>query len=322
MSTIQNPIRYNIAVNDSGEAAVTFVSHQGVIVTVPQDHPNFSRITHALVSGQDPEDFLDVTKAIQALDGRVTVGDNVVYFEGNPIHNSVTQAILRYQREGREYGGLVRFLERVQENPSKHSRDQLYTWLDRQDLAVDPDGRFLGFKAVNKVDPDDAADDEVFNGNLAGTSWDAESDIFQSVSQGTAFVDGVKFEGYILNFVGAVVSMDRRDVDDDFSKDCSYGLHVGAYSYASTFGGRDSHLLVVAVAPEDVASVPKYDTSKLRTCKYEVLEVQEKKRNDLSAHEAEASFSDDDVISALSDEIPETWLGRLFSKFRRNEEEL
>jgi hypothetical protein len=42
--------------------------------------------------------------------------------------------------------------------------------------------------------------------------------------------------------------------------------------YASSFGNRNSHLLIVEINPSDVVSVPKdSDCQKLRTCKYKVI---------------------------------------------------
>lgn len=318
---------FDISTNDEGVAIATFVS-DGVLVSIPETHPNYLRIADALVKGEDPEALLDLSAAFKALEGKVTVGDDgLVKYSGEVIGGKVVDAIKRYQREGRDFEGLRRFLERLQLNPSRHAREQLYTWLERQELSVTPDGRFLAFKGVNDAPTntewvEDPGDDELgdyvvtgynFSTDLDGTTWDSESTVYASSSKGTAFVDGVKFEGVIPNFVGATVTMDRRDVDDDFSQDCSYGLHVGSFKYASTFA---THLLEVAVAPEDVVSVPKYDTNKLRTCRYEVLAVQEKKSPDISHHEAPAVAEEESIETLADAGVPRTWLQRLISRRR------
>ena len=73
------------------------------------------------------------------------------------------------------------------------------------------------------------------------------------------------------NSPGQILSMPRRDVDDNRERTCSYGFHAAAYSYARNFmgGGR---LIAVKINPADVVSVPSdYNNQKLRTCRYEVM---------------------------------------------------
>lgn len=74
--------------------------------------------------------------------------------------------------------------------------------------------------------------------------------------------------GTIPNTVGSVIKMERGKVNDDRTKTCSYGLHVCTQNYTK-FGTR---LMVVAVNPKDVVSVPNdYNNAKMRVCEYEVI---------------------------------------------------
>lgn len=296
---------FNLSVNDKGESVITFVSNLGVIIQIPDDHPNYTRITDALLKGQDPSDYLDVSKAIQAIDGRVTVEGGTVYFEGEPTHNTVSSAILRYQREGRDFTGLVKFLELLFQNPSRRSRDQLFTWLERQGLSVDPDGYFLAFKGVNVRHASD--DDE------SAVEFPVEQYPYESSHAGPGYVDGKYFNGRLPQGIGAVISIERNEVDDDYRRDCSYGLHVGSFGYASTFA---SVLEEVRVNPADVVTVPEYDTNKLRCASYEVIGIQERKVNDLSQYEAEATWDDElgwDTIEQA--DVPRSFFQRLKDRF-------
>ena len=75
--------------------------------------------------------------------------------------------------------------------------------------------------------------------------------------------------GKFDNSVGQVVKMERRDVDDDRQQTCSSGLHVCSKAY----GKFSQRLMLVAVNPRDVVSVPyDYNNSKMRVCEYEVIE--------------------------------------------------
>jgi len=74
--------------------------------------------------------------------------------------------------------------------------------------------------------------------------------------------------GKFDNSVGKILEMPRGKVDDNRENLCSSGFHVCTHGYTA-FGPR---LMLVAVAPEDVVSVPKdYNNAKMRCCKYEVL---------------------------------------------------
>jgi hypothetical protein len=78
--------------------------------------------------------------------------------------------------------------------------------------------------------------------------------------------------GTFNNSIGNTLEMVRNDVCDDANVGCSSGFHAGSLEYASSFGNRNSHLLIVEINPSDVVSVPKdSDCQKLRTCKYKVI---------------------------------------------------
>lgn len=280
--------KYSLIVDEEGSSTLTFYIN-GEHHVITQDHPNFARIVQAVQNGEDPTEFIDLGSKITSIDSRVTIAYDTVYFDGEPVHNLLTQTILRFSREGRDSNGLVRFLENLMQNPSRRARDQLFEWLERQGLTVTPDGHFVGYKGVN-------AD---------GTS----------VTAGPGIVNGEKMNGHLPNDVGNVISMERSAVMDDPDIDCSHGLHVGAHSYANNFGSR---LLVVKVNPRDVVSVPRHDTSKLRCCRYEVMEIHPTRENDVSWYEDEAGEGwdyEDDNFDSLEDKIPQNFLTKLRARF-------
>lgn len=290
---------FNVALNDQGEGFVSFVSPQGVFVNIPHTHQNFARITDALLNGEDVGRYLSLDAAVHGVDRRCEVIDGIVFFQGEPQHSALADAILRYQNEGRNTTGLVRFLERLANNPSKRSRDGLWQWIQRQGLSVDEEGYLLGFKSVNR-----------------NTRSDAAGFAYQSSSQGTAWVDGVEWTGAIPQNVGSVVTMPRPEVDDNFEVDCSYGLHVGTYGYARTFA---SILLDVRVDPADVVTVPDYDTNKLRCCRYEIL-AENVGGNTLGRHEAPATWSEESLFETLAEtETPKSFVEKFKAFWRSGE---
>jgi len=314
MTTTITP--HEITVNAEGEGAATF-SQNGVLVSVPNTHPEFKRIVRALINGDSPAPFLDLSKAVEGLDGRVTVTDGAVLFNGEKVHSSLANTILRYRREGRDTDGLVKFLERLEQNPSRRSRQQLFDWTEAKSLTIDAEGYFIGFKGVNVEEAPTDLDDE---GDQTITTEQGEQ-VFLSVTAGTAFVNGVEITGQIPQRVGDVVTMLRENVQDDVTIGCSYGLHVGSYDYAHDFG---TSLLEVRTDPADVVSVPSDSAfQKLRCCRYEVLSVQEVKTPDVSHYEPEAEadeyedFEDEIVESLQAADVPLTFLQRLFNRRAR-----
>ena len=74
--------------------------------------------------------------------------------------------------------------------------------------------------------------------------------------------------GHITYPLGATVTIPRALVDDNRDAACSVGLHVGTFSYASSFAPRT---LLVLVDPADVVSVPRHsDGQKMRVSRFVV----------------------------------------------------
>lgn len=140
------------------------------------------------------------------------------------------------------------FARRLQKNIDPYIRHQLFNFLnfliDEGSLAITEDGSFLGYKGIDN-------------------NW-------ESIHSGNASVDGVQYQNAkIPNFPNTVISMPRTSVEADPNSGCSYGLHVGSYQYATSFGRK---LILVEVAPEDVVSIPTdCHFQKLRCCKYSVI---------------------------------------------------
>jgi len=223
-----------------------------------QDHPNFERIlAGALADDESVVELFDleakVAQKFESLSERVSVANGRVYFDNEEVNNSLATQILNFLNEDDDkFKSLVLFFENVANNPSKFSQEQLFSWLNDRDFAITEDGCFVAYKGVRKL----------------------SDDKFESISHGTAIVDGEVFTGGIPNYEGAVVTMPRSEVAFDPQQGCSYGLHAGTWEYANDFA--QGATLTVKINPRDVVSVPvDCDAQKLRVCRYTVLEVVE-----------------------------------------------
>lgn len=255
---MSNSVNYLLTTDDAGEEQITvFLASTATPLAITCDHPNFEKVREELRAGKVSEpqliDLIDLaeiaSKKFTSLSDRVKVANGRVYFDGDEVHSAIGDHIVRcVEAELEDWKPLVAFLEKVNQNPSIHSREQLYNWLADRDFSILVDGDFIAYKGVTK-------------------NKDGE---FVSINHGPAVVNNEEVNGAVPNPVGAIVEMPRSQVQFAPEEGCAFGLHVGTYSYAKNFGRGE--LLKVRVNPRDVVSVPTdCDHEKMRVCRYQVI---------------------------------------------------
>lgn len=229
--------------------------------TVRKDHTNWDAILTALNEGDEARvvqlvDIPDTLKRVS--NGRITVSDEGVFFNGEPLHTGLASRILTLIREG--YQGLAtpltNFLDNLMNNPSRRAVQGLYEWLEKSNLPITDDGCIIAWKIV-----------------------------------GPNFMD--LYSGKFDNSPGKVVEVQRNEVDEDPDRTCSHGLHICSNEYLPKYGTREGNKVVmVKVNPADVVAFPRdYNTSKGRVCKYEVL-------REVTREAAPSMFNDKQVVDA------------------------
>ena len=173
--------------------------------------------------------------------GNFTVQDGRVMVNGVAAPQFLSDKIVRFSSEGLPYQPLVRFAEKLQQNPSFRAVNELYQFLEKNDHPLTETGNFIAYKRVKEN--------------------------FTDIHSGT-------FD----NSVGTEPTVSRNEVDEDSSRTCSKGLHVANWDYAHTkFASHNPAtdvMLEVEVNPADVVAIPSdYNQSKMRVCKYKVLGV-------------------------------------------------
>ena len=214
---------------------------KGNSYNISEAHPKYAKVMEALqTEGMTESKLLKIISTKNAINiygkGHFKIVDNHLEdSKGNILHGSLVERILKLHAEGQPVKFLCRFLENLYKNPARHAIDELYLFLERNDLPITDDGCFVAYKGVD----DDYLD---------------------------------LYSHKYKNTVGAVLEMPRQDVDDNRENTCSVGFHVGRFEYANDYAGARGHLMICKVNPADVVSVPPdYDCSKLRTCRYEVI---------------------------------------------------
>jgi hypothetical protein len=207
-------------------------------------HPNYGPIASILSnkSGYDRlDDLLNPATTIERELNGITVNPyGEVFWNGEQINNVLADRIGEFMRNGEDYAPLALFLEKLMANPSGRAVNELYRFLEHGNFPVTEDGCFIAYKGIS-------------------AEWKD------------------KHTGRFDNSVGVINEMPRNKVNDDHSVGCSYGFHVGTHRYATDWAGSDGRVVLVKVNPADAVSVPlDCSCSKLRVCKYEVVEECEK----------------------------------------------
>lgn len=232
-------------VSGSGRLAVVA---GGQPYTVDPDHPNYKRIKECLKS-DDSDQFVklvDIPKTINSYgQGKVTVANGEILYNGKAVHNSLSKRILWMMNEGFEVSPFLLFLENLMQNPSRRAVNELYTWMEHQDIPITSDGCWIGYKFLQSV-----------TDHRPGEP--ADKPIYVDVHSKT-----------VRQWLGKVVEMQRNEVDEEWGVACSQGLHVGSSRYK--FGGDVK--VLVKVNPKDVVSVPSGEIDKCRVCRYEIINI-------------------------------------------------
>lgn len=236
---------------------------------VSKSHPAYEKIKSAIFADdeQTVKDLIDVRESIVKFsEGRITIDGETVFFDGREFHNALAKRMVAIIKEGGIITPLVRFMENLSENPSMRAVNELYGFLENNNLPITEDGHFLAYKKVNGNFMD------VYSGTVLNTpaSLLSEKELEQfPMTMGMRKEVTVSVEQNIDGVLQTVVSMPRNFVDDNRDNTCSQGLHFCSISYLSNFGGEKT--IIVKVNPADVVSIPSdYNNSKGRCSRYVV----------------------------------------------------
>lgn len=199
-------------------------------------NPHYDEIVDAIKKKdwETVQSLIDVkTRVIEWSEGELEISGGSIFHKGEEIRTTIATRILQQRVDGFDIQPMVKLFNNIAENPSADARNEIFDWLEANDIPTTEDGYILGYKKVR--------------------------DDYMDVYSGT-----------ILNKPGCIVSIDRASVDPDRRNECSTGLHFAAQSYMNAYSG--ARVVVVKVHPRDVVAVPAdYSFAKARACRYEVI---------------------------------------------------
>jgi len=204
--------------------------------TISKTHITYQKIVDA-IKNNDWETVRDVIEPKKVVlnygKGNVSIKGETLYWRGKEFHNAMSKRMIQMLQEGFDIEPLVKFMDNLMDNPSHRSVQELYGFLEKNNLPITSDGHFLAYKRVRED--------------------------YMDCHTGT-----------MDNSIGKIVEMARNEVDDNSSNTCSSGLHFCSQEYLKSFGG--DRTVIVKINPRDVVSIPNdYNNSKGRACRYEVI---------------------------------------------------
>ena len=204
--------------------------------TISKTHITYQKVVDAIKAGdwETVKNIIDPKKVVLNYGkGNVSIQGETLYWKGEVFNGSLAARMIAMLQEGFSIEPMVAFMDNLMDNPSKRAVDELYGFLEKNNLPITPDGHFLAYKRVR--------------------------DDYKDCHTGT-----------MLNAPGCVVEMPRNKVDDNKDNTCSAGLHFCSQEYLKSFGG--ARTVIVKINPRDVVSIPSdYNNSKGRACRYEVI---------------------------------------------------
>ena len=231
----------------------------GTMKSITDSHANFEKIKQAIKNGDwdNIPTLINLSKQVEdTLEAQnisdITIKNGIVYYNGKPVHNTLTARIVQMINEDFNVAHMVKFMSNLMQNPSHRAVTSLYDFLEAGKIPITENGTFLAYKKVR---------------------FD-----YKDIHSGT-------FD----NSIGVEVSMPRNMVDEDPEKTCSAGLHVCSYDYLPHFSSTSQDRVVICeINPADVVAIPKdYKNTKMRCCKYKVIgEVDNYKTEDTLAKKA------------------------------------
>ena len=108
-------------IDHNGRKSIT-VFVDGELLSATDDHWNWQNILDAVEDGTATADMFNpvktVTKYLQLSD-RFAIRNDVITYDDDPIQNTIADKIMQFIKDGLDAWPLVKFMEKLYENPSE-----------------------------------------------------------------------------------------------------------------------------------------------------------------------------------------------------------
>ncbi|MDC7249131.1 MAG: hypothetical protein PQJ49_04345 [Sphaerochaetaceae bacterium] len=214
------------------------------------------------------DNFKSIQEQVEQKSGGLfSVKGSQVILKGTsvPVPEPILTKLMELETKKKPILPLLRFWKKLAQNPSKDSRDDLYTFMQKNNIPITETGDIVTEKGVSQR-----------KGSFVGDLVDDRT-------------------GSIDNSVGSYVSMPREEVNANRNQTCSAGLHVAAPDFVRN-NWSSQVIIECIVNPKDVVSVPTdYNATKMRVCAYFVAGYSDKSKRDGSKVVSLNDFLDEPI---------------------------
>lgn len=257
------PVLYSMTDN-----AITLTLDNQETIIIGKFDIRFQKIKEA-IENKKWSDVRESMNPAKALEGTgFELKEDGIYHDNEKMPPVLAKRLKELIVRGMPFDSIINFWKKLKENPSYNTRNQLFGFLEANNVPLRQDGDFVAYKKVR-------AD-------------------YKDIHSGS-----------IDNSVGKVVSMKRSEVDDNPNNTCSSGLHVCSFDYLPHFGKESGDKVVLcSINPKNVVSVPvDYNNAKMRCCEYTVIEEMELvEAMNRPVFESKTTYNDDFDVDADENE--------------------
>ena len=231
------------------ETLTLIIDNGKKILTAKSDHPKWLELKAAYGAANKGllESLISIKSVVEHYSvGKLSVNSSGITYNGRVIHRLDANRVMAFLKANMDYKPLANYMEKLAQNPSNRSIQEAYKFQEHLGLTLTDAGNVIAFKGIQ------SNDFSVF-GNVETVVLQGE----------------VNAAGEIKNSIGTIIEVERSSVDDDYTHECSHGLHAGSMEYAKGHGNK---VVLVEINPADFVSVPSdCNFQKLRCCKYKVV---------------------------------------------------
>jgi hypothetical protein len=234
---------------------------------------------HEKVEEVKQEVVEEVSKLVQESRNIITIGKYKFAQFGHNVYFSeilslaVPPVLLEMMKQSDEYklDCLINYFRLLALNPDPNIVEKITDYVVRGQFKISNLGFLVGYKKVTSRSNTSQSyikeSGDHFYNILESNKTIEYSDLIDKCE----FTDSHTKRMTIKN--GHLITMARKDCDNNPNNGCSTGLHIGTYSYSSSFSGNV--LLLCLFSPSDIANLPLAEPNKLRASAYIPLGILE-----------------------------------------------
>ena len=152
--TVTENVEYDYLITGSSATVIRLVNGESATYQINKTHPKFKDVVASIVAGayEDAITEIDKKELIKKyIVGLLTIENNQVKYAGKVLNNKITNRMLDDMNSGGTFHKhLGSFMDRAMNNVSDKSVEELWDFIEHNDIQLTEDGMLIGWKKVTK----------------------------------------------------------------------------------------------------------------------------------------------------------------------------